>query len=326
MGASSNSPTLWTPGHCTRGALHAAALALHRAHPEDSVMPGMLYDNKAAAQLEEAYATSDMIAQREELRRTLRASPGETILDLGSGPGFLACELAQEVGATGRIVAVDISEDMNAISSKRIATVGLGAGVEILKGDATALAFADATFDAAASMQVIEYLADPDAALNQLARVLRPGGRLVIVDTDWGSLVWAATDRGRADRVAAAWNEHLPDPYLPRSLAPRLRAAGFEVGEIRIVPILNTAYDVTTFSYNIAPLIAAFVAGRGGVSGEEATEWLNDLAELQSQGRYFFSVNRYLFAASAPGASAGAQRLVSDRSDSLARASVRDPS
>ena len=63
-------------------------------------MPGMLYDNKAAAQLEEAYATTDMVAQREELRRSLRASPGESILDLGSGPGFLACELAHEVGAT----------------------------------------------------------------------------------------------------------------------------------------------------------------------------------------------------------------------------------
>jgi len=243
-------------------------------------MAGMKYDNKAAAQLEQAYETTDMIVQREELRRSLRASAGESILDLGSGPGFLACELAQEVGATGRIVAVDISPDMNSIASKRIAAAGLGDRVDILEGDATALACAD--------------------ALSQLLRVLRPGGRLVIIDTDWDSLVWAATDRRRAARIAAAWNEHLPDPYLPRSLAPRLRAAGFEVREIRIVPILNTAYDATTFSYNIAPLIAAFVPGREGVSEDEATEWLNDLAELQHQGRYFFSVNRYLFAASRP--------------------------
>jgi arsenite methyltransferase len=263
-------------------------------------MAGMLYDDKAAAQLEQAYATTDMIVQREELRRSLRASAGESILDLGSGPGFLACELAQEVGASGRIVGVDISSDMNSIASKRVAAFGLGGRVEILEGDATSLGFADATFDAAVSMQVIEYLAEPDAALNQLARVLRPGGRLVIIDTDWDSLLWAATDRCRAARIAAAWNEHLPDPYLPRSLAPRLRATGFEVREVRIVSILNTAYDATTFSYNIGTLIAAFVPGHGGISEDEATEWLNDLAELQHQGRYFFSVNRYLFAASHP--------------------------
>jgi arsenite methyltransferase len=263
-------------------------------------MAGMLYDGEAAARLERAYATTDVIVQREELRRSLRASAGESILDLGSGPGFLACELAQEVGASGRIVGVDISSDMNAIASKRVAAFGFGDRIEILEGDATALAFADATFDAAVSIQVIEYLAEPDAALHQLARVLRPGGRLVIIDTDWDSLVWAATDRRRAARIAAAWNEHLPDPYLPRSLAPRLRAVGFEVREVRIVPILNTAYDATTFSYNIATLIAAFVPGHGGTSEDEVTEWLNDLAELQRRGRYFFSVNRYLFAASRP--------------------------
>ncbi len=97
-------------------------------------MAGMLYDSEAAARLERAYATTDMIVQREELRRSLRASAGESILDLGSGPGFLACELAQEVGATGRIVAVDISSDMNSIASKRIAAAGLGDRVEILRG------------------------------------------------------------------------------------------------------------------------------------------------------------------------------------------------
>ncbi|HEY5100182.1 MAG TPA: methyltransferase domain-containing protein [Gaiellaceae bacterium] len=192
-------------------------------------MAGMLYDNKAAAQLEQAYATTDMIVQREELRRSLRASAGESILDLGSGPGFLACELAREVGATGRIVAVDVSSDMNSIASKRIAAAGLSDRVDIVEGDATALAFADAVFDAAVSTQVIEYLAEPDAALHQLVRVLRPGGRLVIIDTDWDSLVWAAhgspprsSDRCRVERA--------PARPLPSALAqtppPRGRIRG----------------------------------------------------------------------------------------------------
>ena len=69
------------------------------------------------------------------------------------------------------------------------------------------------------------------------------------------------------------------------------------MSEIRIVPILNTVYDRTTVSYNLAPLIAAFVPGHADVSEAEAAEWLNDLAELHARGRYFFSVNRYLFTA-----------------------------
>src|SRR5262249_3503786 len=78
----------------------------------------------------------------------------------------------------------------------------------------------------------------------------------------------------------------------------------------------------TTFSYNIAPLIAAFVPGRGGVSEDEAAEWLNDLAELQNQGRYFFSVNRYLFAASRPRDDGPRSATGPCRSDALACASV----
>ena len=192
-------------------------------------MAGMLFDDEAAAQLEQAYATTDMIVQREELRRSLRAAAGESILDLGSGPGFLACELAREVGATGRIVAVDISSDMNSIASQRIAAAGLGDRVDIVEGDATSLPFAEAVFDAAVSTQVIEYLAEPDAALHQLARVLRPGGRLVIIDTDWDSLVWAATDctprrsdRGRVERARA---RPLPSA-LARTPPPRGRIRG----------------------------------------------------------------------------------------------------
>jgi arsenite methyltransferase len=258
----------------------------------------MLFGDEAASLLERTYATTDMIVQREEVRKSLRASIGESILDLGSGPGFLACEIAEEVGETGRVFAVDISSDMNSISVTRAAAAGLSDRIEISEGDATALTFRDSAFDAAVSTQVIEYLADPDAALVELARVLRPGGRLVLVDTDFDSLVWAAADRDRAARIAAAWDEHLSDPHLPCSLLPRLSAAGFDIQEVRVVPILNTEYDPATFSYNLAALIASFVPGHRGISENDATGWLNDLADLQQQGRYFFSLNRYLFAAS----------------------------
>ena len=59
--------------------------------------------------------------------------------------------------------------------------------------------------------------------------MLRPGGRVLILDTDWDSLVWHAHDRARMRRILAAWNERFADPYLPRTLARRLRDAGVEV-------------------------------------------------------------------------------------------------
>jgi hypothetical protein len=99
-------------------------------------------------------------------------------------------------------------------------------------------------------------------------------------------------------RVLAAWNEHLADPYLPRRLPGLLQAAGLEPTESAIIPILNVGADRDTLSAGISRLVAAFVPGRGGVSEAEATAWEQDLAGLGDD--YFFSLNRYLFIAQRP--------------------------
>src|SRR3990167_8372110 len=75
--------------------------------------------------------------------------------------------------------------------------------------DATKLPFPNGAFDVAVSTQVYEYVSDTATALAELNRVLRPGGRALILDTDWDSIVWNTTDRDRMERVLAAWDEHL---------------------------------------------------------------------------------------------------------------------
>jgi hypothetical protein len=67
-------------------------------------------------------------------------------------------------------------------------------------------------------------------------------------------------------RVLAVWNEHLADPYLPRRLPGMLRAAGLEPTQSAIIPILNVGADRDALSAGISGLVAAFVAGRGGVT------------------------------------------------------------
>jgi hypothetical protein len=98
-------------------------------------------------------------------------------------------------------------------------------------------------------------------------------------------------------RVLTAFDEHLADPHLPRRLPRLLRDAGFELTASEVVPMFNVGYRPDTFSSGLLPMIAAFVAGRGGVSEEEAKAWADDLTSLGDD--YFFSVNRYLFVARA---------------------------
>jgi arsenite methyltransferase len=238
------------------------------------------FDEETAKQVEATYQTPDVVEQRRATRALLALQPGERVLDIGSGPGFLAEEMAAEVGLGGGVVGLDPSESMLAIARRR------PGAVEYVEGDALALPFADETFDAAVATQVYEYVADMPAALAEARRVLRPGGRLLILDTDWDSIVWHSTDRDRMERVLEKWNDHLADPYLPRRLPGLLRDAGFDLREVATIPILNRGTDPNTYSRGLIRVVADFV-------GDDA--WAADLESLGDD--YFFSLNRYLFAA-----------------------------
>ena len=247
------------------------------------------FDEENARRLEAVYMTPDVIDQRRAIRAALSLQPGERVLDIGSGPGFRAAEMAAEVGPDGRVHGIDSSEIMLASARRREAPVEYGTG------DALALPFPDEQFDVAVCTQVYEYVEDIAAALAEARRVLRTGGRLLVLDTDWDSIVWHSGDRERMERVLEAWNEHLADPYLPRRLPGLLRAAGLELTDSAIIPILNVGADRDTYSAGMSGVVAAYVAGRGGISEADAIAWEQDLAGLGDD--YFFSLNRYLFVA-----------------------------
>jgi len=247
------------------------------------------FDEENARRLVAVYTTPDVVEQRRAIRAALSLQPGERVLDVGCGPGFLAAEMTAEVGSEGRVHGIDPSESMLARARRRDAPVEYGTG------DALALPFPDEHFDVAVCTQVYEYVEDVPAALAEARRVLRTGGRLLVLDTDWDSVVWHSGDRERMERVLAVWNEHLADPNLPRRLPALLRAACLEPTKSAIIPILNVGADRNTYSAGMSGLVAAYVAGRGGVSEADATAWEQDLAGLGDD--YFFSLNRYLFVA-----------------------------
>ena len=248
------------------------------------------FDAETARRVEATYTTPDVVAQRREVRRLLAPRPGEHIVDIGAGPGFLAAEMATE-GA--RVVAVDPSASMRELARAR------GVDFAIEDGSAEALPLPDGSVDAAVATQVLEYVPDVPGALAEIRRVVRPGGRVLLLDTDWDSVVWHSGDPDRTRAVLDAWEEHLADPYLPRTLGGALREAGFVEVTPSVWPLFNAGADRNTFSATLVPVIAAFVVGRRGVTEESARGWVDDLAALGEAT--FFSINRYLFRARLPG-------------------------
>ena len=231
-----------------------------------------VFDEKIVEQLEVLYRSRDVLRRRKLVYEALGAQPGDSVLDVGCGPGFYSRELLDQVGPDGSVTGVDQSPQMLAVAKRR--SEGF-AGARFEEGDATALPVESGRFDRALSVQVLEYVADVQAALAEMHRALRPGGRVVIWDVDWATVSWHSEDPDRMARVLEAWDAHLAHPSLPRTLAASLRKAGFE--EVRMDGHAFATADLSEETYGGAGAArdravceAAGLARRGRLGGRAA--------------------------------------------------------
>jgi ubiquinone/menaquinone biosynthesis C-methylase UbiE len=137
---------------------------------------------------------------RARLREILAPKPGERILEVGPGTGYYTLDVAEWVKPDGEVEILDLQQEMLDHTLRRAGERGL-ANVTPTQSDATTLPYEDGSFDAAFLVTVLGEIPDQDAALRELARVLKPGGRLVV-------------------------GELLGDPHYVRLAPLRLRASG----------------------------------------------------------------------------------------------------
>jgi SAM-dependent methyltransferase len=177
--------------------------------------------------LEARGKSPDEVTARAEYLDLLGLQPGQRVLDVGCGSGVVTRDMARRVSPGGRAVGVDLSAEFLTIARDLAQATGLADVADFREGSALALPFGDAEFDVALAATVLVHVPGGDAAVPEMARVVRPGGRVGIFDFDGDSLLISHPDRALTRRIVAAFSDHAAvDGWLVRRLPGLLSQAG----------------------------------------------------------------------------------------------------
>jgi ubiquinone/menaquinone biosynthesis C-methylase UbiE len=254
------------------------------------------FDQTYLLQLEAQRQSPNARAKLERYADMLSPSPGDCVLDLGCGGGAFSRLLVEEVGSGGQVVGVDVSENAIALAQ----TLSTALTPELLTyrvADGHSLPFEDEAFDSVACISVLEFCEDPALVLYEAYRVLRPGGRLLVVNSDEDTRAYNGHDVELGRKVMRAIADRGGDPWLARRLAHLLEATGFRIREEVVLAIPEREYKPESSGYIHARSWRDHLLAAGHVSTEEYDRWLADLQQCAQEGSYFYSVTTYAYLA-----------------------------
>ena len=227
---------------------------------------------------------------KRRIEAMLQPRVGQRIVDLGCGTGDDARALARLVAPRGQVIGVDNSEVMLAEARRR--AVGLCLSLEYRLGDAERLELPDDTFDGARTERTFMHLEAPERALAEMVRVSRPGGKVVVFDFDWDTLVVDHPDRPSTGKILALMTDSLRNGRIGRRLAGMFEAAG--LGEISIAPhtvLMHWAFFQQLFGGTLKR-----AQEQGRLSEQEIVSWLEPLAAAAQSERFFAALTGFIVA------------------------------
>jgi ubiquinone/menaquinone biosynthesis C-methylase UbiE len=242
-----------------------------------------------AVALEERAQALDQVQVNASLVEALAPLPGEHILEVGCGSGVLCRQIAPYVAPRGKVTGVDISPDMLKLAQGYAASADLSAPIQWGASGAEALPFRDASFDRVFAARLFLHVSKPEAVLNKLVRVVRPGGRVMVMDWDFDTVAVDHSDRELTRRITH-WrcDHHGGNNWSGRQLWGLMVAAGLV--NVKAVPVTSVAHYEND-SLTLSLFKAAQVARDGGaIAPDEYEAWVGELKSSLASGCFFASI------------------------------------
>ncbi len=244
--------------------------------------------------LDEANKLPAVTVWKSALIDGLRLQRGARVLDIGCGTGADAFDLAVKVGPDGLVTGVDFSETLIAEANRRLGSRNVAATFEV--GDAQALRFGDDAFDAVRTERMLMHVPDAEQALSEMARVLRPGGRMAVQDFDWESQFCDSPYKDITRKIALSFCDGMKNGWIGRRL-PRLFR---EVGMVDV----SVSFHTITVTYDFLQLLlgghVARAVSSGVLSEREADLWWTNLAEAEDAGTFLYGFTAFVVSGTKP--------------------------
>lgn len=234
-------------------------------------------------------------AYKRRSHELLRPSEGDRILDAGCGTGDDVLMLAERVGPDGTVVGVDTSETMVETARADAADVP---NTRFRVEDVQALPFPDDDFDATRTDRVLQHLAAPLGAIEELRRVTKPGGRVGLSDPNWESLV-LATSTGYSEEFLALEYAGPRNPRMGRELYGYARQVGLVDIDVDTWTPTSTDFSFINQAGRLEAWTDAMVA-TGAVTEDDVADWYAGVEQADEEGHLFGALTGYTVAGTVP--------------------------
>lgn len=255
--------------------------------------------NKSYVDAEYLRVAGEQLAEVKQRSYALMDLPDPAeVIDIGCGSGWDTMPLADLVGAGGHVHGVDTDPEMISLADARTRERHIS-NITHRVADAMALPFDEATFDASRCERLFQYLGEPAHALAEMIRVTKPGGRVVVVDTDWGTLSFDSLEDDIERRLARVRAEHLlPNGYSGRRLNRLFVESGLQDVHLEVVPVWSTNYQLAR-DMTFLDATQQLALKQGIVATNELDRWQASLDAVSTNGTFFVSVSVVLAAGTA---------------------------